>query len=1274
MRAETHCDYQVGGSLRVESSSYIPRQADSELLEALLAGDYCYVFNSRQMGKSSLRIRAQQEIKQVGKRCASVDMTSIGSERVTPLQWYKGLMVDLLSKFELSGCIDFKQWWIAHDELSMVQRLRLFIEEILLKNLPDTDLFIFVDEIDSALALAFPIDDFFALVRYCYNQRAENPAYGRLTWALFGVVTPSELICDRTRTPFNIGRAIELRGFHLEDAHRLSSGLANVDYDPRALIRAILFWTNGQPFLTQKICRLVSDVLKGSSDLTGPPNSIKPLKTVSTASSNALPSRSTPEASVDPKGLTQRFVTAESLVQAVVYQKVLEHWETQDDPEHLRTIRDRLLRDELRAPRLLGIYETVLVGSAPQCDLVPSRLVPSRLEPSRLEPSEADATTVQAPVDPKDIERWLAYDDSPEHIELLLSGLIKTHKGRLQVKNPIYQTIFDLSWVKTQLANLRPYARQLDAWILSDRTDDSRLLRGKALKDAQAWSQARSVGEVDHDFLMASERYDRRVMQQALKSARLKEVEKRLESERQARRKQRTLIGLLSGAFVISMALAAIAFIQTELVKRKELQAMVTTAEALYSSNQRLDALVQAVESVRAFDRLGGRIPKDLRDRMNAVLRISAVNAVEKNRLVLSDSSFWDLAISPSAGQVVTGSADKKVRLWKANGELVHVLSGHQARVRAVDFFPNGQHIISASEDGFLKIWSLSGDELRTLKGHGGGVYDVAVSPDGQHIASASDDHTVKIWRADGKLLRTLQGHEAPVLTVAFSPDGKRLASAGEDRTLKLWATGEEILGEDNPQRDSQAQDNQKTTEKSMPKTEAIQAGQLLSTYNDHADAIVKIAFSPKGDKIAAANRDSTISYWDLPSGQKTLTFRGHQGDVLDVAFSSNGEKIASASRDGTLKLWNLNGQVLATLRGHQSRINAVQFVPSHSRSQTLWSASADRTVRLWDLVNPLRTTYAGPSRGIVGTDISSDGKLIAAASDDHTLYLWSRYTGRLVQRIQHPNSVLSADFSPDGQTIVTGSWDGIARLWTIGGKLLHTLDGHNRKAIWDAVFSPDGQTIATGSIDGKVQLWGLDGRRKKIISAHTGEVRSVAFSANGQLLVSAGLDNTVKLWRIADGALLKIFRGDRLSGFIDANFSPDGQFVAASGFDDMARVWTLDGEAVAILQGHEAEVRSVSFSSDSQQLVTTSGDGQIKLWNLDGELQSTLAARGEAVWQAMFAQGDRTVVAAGEDRQVYLWDLESVLSEEGLVQLGCDWMKDYLETRPKPENSDLCP
>ncbi|MEH2004535.1 AAA-like domain-containing protein [Nostoc sp.] len=361
-------DYQVGGSLPMDAPTYVVRSADRYLYKGLKTGDFCYILNARQMGKSSLMVRMMHHLQQEGFSCAAIDMTRLGSENITPIQWYKGLAVELWQSFNLLETVNLKAWWNEQKDLSPIQCLSRFIEDIILNYVKTEKIFIFLDEIDSTLGLNFPVNDFFTLIRFCYNQRSINPNYRRLTFALFGVVTPSDLISDYKRTPFNIGQAIHLEGFKEHEAQPLLQGLTDKVSNPQVVMKEMLAWTSGQPFLTQKLCQIIRN-----SSLSVP------------ASSEA-----------------QRI---KNLVQT----QLIENWEFQDQPEHLRTIRDRILKSECSPVKLLKLYQKILY--------------------------QKEAVSV----------------DSPEEKELLLSGLVVKQQGFLKVHNRIYKLVFDSSWINLHI-------------------------------------------------------------------------------------------------------------------------------------------------------------------------------------------------------------------------------------------------------------------------------------------------------------------------------------------------------------------------------------------------------------------------------------------------------------------------------------------------------------------------------------------------------------------------------------------------------------------------------------------------------------------------------------------------------------------------------------------------------------------------------------------------------------------------------------------------------
>lgn len=280
-------------------------------------------------------------------------------------------------------------------------------------------------------------------------------------------------------------------------------------------------------------------------------------------------------------------------------------------------------------------------------------------------------------------------------------------------------------------------------------------------------------------------------------------------------------------------------------------------------------------------------------------------------------SSFVNyLAISPDGQTLVSGSADKTIKVWNlATGQEIRTLKGHSSFVNYLVISPDGQTLVSGSADKTIKVWNLvSGRELRTLQGHSSSVNSLALSPDGQVLVSGSADKTIKVWNlASGRQLHTLKGHSNFINSLAISSDGQTLVSASADKTIKIWN---------------------------------LAMGKELRTLKGHSNFINALVISPDGETLISGSADKTIKIWNLSTGKELRTLKGHSSFINYLAISADGETLVSASADKTIKFWNFStGRVIRTLTGPSKYIN---YFAISSDWRTIATGSGDTIITIW--------------------------------------------------------------------------------------------------------------------------------------------------------------------------------------------------------------------------------------------------------------------------------------------------------------------------------------
>ncbi|MCA9065451.1 MAG: WD40 repeat domain-containing protein [Planctomycetaceae bacterium] len=163
--------------------------------------------------------------------------------------------------------------------------------------------------------------------------------------------------------------------------------------------------------------------------------------------------------------------------------------------------------------------------------------------------------------------------------------------------------------------------------------------------------------------------------------------------------------------------------------------------------------------------------------------------------------------------------------------------------------------------------------------------------------------------------------------------------------------------------------------------------------------------------------------------------------------------------------------------------------------------------------------------------------------------------------------------------------------------------------------FDPLRRYVFCGSEDKLLTRFALaDGAKTVFAGGHETWVKTIAFSSDGQFVISGGYDGKLTWWETAaeTPTPVRSFAAHGTNWIRSLEVSPDGTRLASGGNDNIARLWNIaDGSLIREFKGHEKHIYSVTFGLDGKSLFSGDLGGSIRQWDIESGAETrTLDAK----------------------------------------------------------------
>jgi len=1214
--------YQLGGNLPFDAPSYVRREADVDLLNHLLAGRFCYVLTSRQMGKSSLMVQTAKRLREEGANVATLDLTRIG-QNLSPEQWYDGLLIPLGREFNLKKQLD--DFWYSSDaniaKMGPMQRWITAVREVILRSV-EGRLVIFVDEIDNVRSLPFSTDEFFAGIRQMYNERTIDQELERITFCLLGVAKPSDLIRSVNTTPFNIGQRIVLTYFTETEAEPLLTGLGREEAVSRKLLHRILWWTGGHPYLTQRLCAAVAQ---------------------------------------DPT------VTNSAAVDRICTDIFLSSRAREED-NNLLFVRDVVLRNEADRASLLDMYRQILAGKKVNDDdtsllvdtlrlagliaVTDNRLVVR----NRIYAHVFDKQWIQQNMPDAELRRqrrafrnglMIAASIAAAVLAVIAFSFYSKEQTELRARQA------DENFqIKSYTTNMTQAQQEFDA---GDFGAGTTLLKEWMVQNEQqpkrwgfewTWLWARYSGESattywgDWDEVRSVATSPNGLIATASADSTVRVFDRNATCTPDA-----TVAPV--GGVGVPVEINAVTEPRCQQLKYvffvdEDALIPLHTGSATSIAEQVRDRLLQSGRRAYLTEPVEGQVQHPLPGKLPGGVWVR-----------FSPDGMW---LGVATGYWRSRTVLGQVHLVRVSDGTVAaaVTTSHQGAINAVSLGA-GSEMATAGNDNTAEFFKIRSDgTVMPEPDQRNRIYDpgdavrgtmnaLAYSPSGRYVAMAFDDGNVAV--------KDLKAAGSPVKLMMVDVSGLVSLTFYDDNTILLGCKDGHVWQVDR---------------RNMIAKIMVDTGQGL---------ISDVRVSPVRQPNLMITTGATVRVWRLKRNENLeawdpVTLRGHRGKVYQADMTPDQKMIVSVGADHAVRFWTR--QTGFTFDNASRSSETQELTPSYaSHPDDIGVKGVVRAVAF----SPLQAHQLVFLRGE-----TEDGHESGPKGNSTEVFFYDLAKRGEPQRLTALRGYGTAiAYSPDGHYVAAGGDHGSITVWDAsrpGGadgstELEPPQDQcHLYCPITGLAFSNDGSLTAS---KGNAMLhWSRNAgarslreafRKDLVITSERKSRGSVAFSPDGQWLAvctASGADNFVEVWktgRILGGHYDDQASPDRLfefqGGCSAVAFSPNSRWLAAGTLSRDLAVWDLQNNWARV-QGDTYQIRvngkivpfllpapsqatsfinSVTFSPDSKVVAYATTDSKIFLWGLaDQQSLPTIDLKAGGIWSIAFSPNGNCLAAGSTD------------------------------------------